>query len=201
MSTKIETNEAIETAITTKEKLSILELSLSTKKQLSKTDFYDLFKLSLECTNEEFKLNNRVPKEYQDAMSKLVEDILSPRASNRLEFPPMIIDGVMQYRCKFHECYYPEDKMVMVNGASKGYCKPVWAKWSKANDRCKSLNDEVSKAVVAGKFEEAQALAKEAELLRFDMNTPAYYDKVADWENYKPRNTTKATESEDITNV
>lgn len=174
--------------LTTRDKLHNLETELSNKKQLSKTDFYNLFTLAFTDLNETMTAEGaRVPKKYVEAVSSLIESILSPKTTNSLEFPPKEIEGVMHYRCKMHEVYYPADKMVISNGVSKGYCKPVWAKWCRTNDNIKKLEKEVSTFVLSGDFEKAQALAKDIARMKEDINKPSFYDAVKDWEEYKPR--------------
>lgn len=177
------------------EKLAKLTESIKDKKQLSKTDMYELFSTKFNILNLD-EAYSKISKAYKQEVFNIIETVLSPKTGSlNIEFPSKDINGVMHHYCRYFEEYYPEDKIVMVNGKSKGYSKPAWAKWTRANEECKTLQNEAMELMADGDFISAQAKATEQKALREIMNTPAYYDKVKDWEDYKPR-LTEATPTE-----
>jgi hypothetical protein len=111
-----------------------------------------------------------------------LEDLLKPKVGGGSSTnPPQEIDGVMNYWCRFHERYEPQEDMVMSKEKSKGYCKASISKWNKTNASIKKLDSQMSELVSNGEFEEAQAIAQESKELKANLNNHEHYDYDADW--------------------
>jgi len=123
-------------------------------------------------------VTHKANKKLQEAMKELLEPKQGGGSSQN---PPQEIDGVMHYYCRFHECYEPQEHMVMSKDKSKGYCKASISKWNKTNSHIKKLDSEVANLVADGNFEEAQAKAQNAKELKSELNDPKYYNFEEDW--------------------
>ena len=121
-----------------------------------------------------------VEQKASKKLAQALEDLLAPKGSGQTN-PPLEIDGVMNYYCRFHQRYEPEANMVMSAGKSKGYCKASISLWNKTNAQIKKLDGQVQELVTQGNFEEAQAIAKNSQALKANLNNPESYDFEADW--------------------
>lgn len=114
-----------------------------------------------------------------------LEALLAPKQGGGSSTnPPQEIDGVMNYWCRFHERYEPQEDMVMSKDKSKGYCKAAISKWNKTNASIKKLDASMSELVAEGEFEQAQAIAQESKDLKSILNSHDYYDYDEDWANF-----------------
>lgn len=114
-----------------------------------------------------------------------LEDLLKPKqGGGTSNNPPQEIDGVMNYYCRFHECYEPETSMVMSKDKSKGYCKASISKWNKTNSQIKKLDSQMSSLVADGDFESAQLIAQESKELKLKLNDPSHYNLDEDWASF-----------------
>tara|TARA_R110000851_G_scaffold45642_14_gene111606 strand:- start:1815 stop:2288 length:474 start_codon:yes stop_codon:yes gene_type:complete len=128
---------------------------------------------------------NKVTKKFSDELLNILEANIAPKSGGgNMMNPPKDIDGVIHYYCRFHKEYYPEDKMVMSNEKSKGYCKASISLWNKTNSNIKKLDSEAVNAMEAGDFDKAQKIAKESKLLKDNFNKSEFYDKERDWANF-----------------
>ena len=111
-----------------------------------------------------------------------LEDLLKPKVGGGSSTnPPQEIDGVMNYYCRFHQRYEPQEDMVMSKDKSKGYCKAAISKWNKTNSQIKKLDSQMSALVSEGNFEEAQVVALTSKELKANLNNHEHYDYDADW--------------------
>ena len=111
-----------------------------------------------------------------------LEDLLKPKVGGGSSTnPPQEIDGVMNYYCRFHQRYEPQEDMVMSKDKSKGYCKAAISKWNKTNSQIKKLDSQMSALVSEGNFEEAQEVALTSKELKANLNNHEHYDYDADW--------------------
>jgi len=142
--------------------------------------------------------NNKVDKSVQAELLEVLRQHLEPKGSggNSLH-PPMEIDGVMNYYCRWHQKYYPEEFMVMSKGKSKGYCKAAISKWNKTNSEIKKLESEAVKLMSSGNFDKAQEVALASRTLKDNFNKPEFYSQKEDWEVFN-KNNKKEVEKDDI---
>ncbi len=122
-----------------------------------------------------------VEQKASKKLAQALEDLLAPKSGGGQTKPPIEIDGVMNYYCRFHQRYEPETNMVMSAGKSKGYCKASISQWNKTNAQIKKLDGQVQELVTQENFEEAQAIAKNSQELKANLNRPESYDFGADW--------------------
>ena len=127
---------------------------------------------------------NKVADKKAEALQELIKELLAPKASASKNPPRQNKDGELEYFCRFHQCYYTSDKMVMSNGKSKGYCKAAISKWNKLNAQIKKLSAQSSELLLQGKVEEASKLANEMQELKAILNEPSTYNKEEDWANF-----------------
>lgn len=127
---------------------------------------------------------NKISEAKSDALMQLLSELLAPKASASQNPPRVNKDGETEYFCRFHQCYYTSDKMVMSNGKSKGYCKAAIAKWNKLNAQIKKLSAQSSELLLQGKVEDASKLANEMQGLKAILNEPSTYNKEEDWANF-----------------
>ena len=115
-----------------------------------------------------------------------LEDLLKPKQGGGSSTnPPQEIDGVIHYYCRFHECYEPQEDMVMSKDKSKGYCKASISKWNKTNAYIKRLDGQMSTLVADGNFEEAQVIAQKSKELKSELNDPRFYNFDEDWATFR----------------
>lgn len=127
---------------------------------------------------------NKVADKKAEALQELIKELLAPKASASKNPPRQNKDGELEYFCRFHQCYYTSDKMVMSNGKSKGYCKAAISKWNKLNAQIKKLSAQSSELLLQGNVEEASKLANEMQELKAILNEPSTYNKEEDWANF-----------------
>lgn len=127
---------------------------------------------------------NKVASSKAESLLELLESMLAPKVSSS-QHPPKEIDGRMYYFCRFHQTYYEQDKMVMSNGKSKGYCKAAIAKWNKTNTEIKKLNADAVEALANGDVEKAKKITAQAQKLSAVFNKPEFYNAEEDWANFK----------------
>ena len=127
---------------------------------------------------------NKVADKKAEALQELIKELLAPKARASQNPPRQNKDGELEYFCRFHQCYYTSDKMVMSNGKSKGYCKAAISKWNKLNAQIKKLSAQSSELLLQGKVEEASKLANEMQELKAILNEPSTYNKEEDWANF-----------------
>lgn len=127
---------------------------------------------------------NKISEAKSEALMQLLSELLAPKASASQNPPRTNKDGELEYFCRFHQCYYTSDKMVMSNGKSKGYCKAAIAKWNKLNAQIKKLSAQSSELLLQGKVEDASKLANEMQGLKAILNEPNTYNKEEDWANF-----------------
>ena len=127
---------------------------------------------------------NKVADKKAEALQELIKELLAPKASASKNPPRQNKDGELEYFCRFHQCYYTSDKMVMSNGKSKGYCKAAISKWNKLNARAKKLSAQSSELLLQGNVEEASLLANKMQELKAILNEPSTYNKEEDWANF-----------------
>jgi len=151
--------------------------------RLSKTKLWD--KISSEVS--ELLTNSKVSKKFSEELLTLLETNLAPKSGGGSSAYPAILneDGtIKEAYCRYHQLYYPADKMVISNGKSKGYCKAAIAKWNKARRVIKSLEAEAVEAMAEGNFDEAQAKSKEVVGLKASCLKSEYYDIEQDWVDF-----------------
>jgi len=119
----------------------------------------------------------KLPKGLREAL----ELILKPKTSGGSSNPSKVIDGITYHYCRFHQDYEAESNMVMSSGKSKGYCKASISVWNKRNSALKKKEAEISELVVAGDFEQAKECSIELQEMKAELNDPASYDIVTDW--------------------
>ena len=126
--------------------------------------------------------NTKVSKSVREAIAKVLETYLAPKSGGGQPMnPPIEVNGTKYYYCRWHQCYEPENDMVMSKGKSKGYCKAAVSKWNKANSKIKKLEAEATEAIMNSDIETAQKKANEAKELKAKFNLPSYYNYVEDW--------------------
>ena len=134
----------------------------------------------------EWAKTNKLSEAKTQGLIDILEVLLAPKSSGGVsQNPPKVVDGVTHYFCRFHQSYYPEDKMVMANGKSKGYCKAAIAKWNKTNSQIKKLNGQASEAILNGDLEGAKVFSEQAKELGDKFNSPSFYNAEEDWANFK----------------
>ena len=127
---------------------------------------------------------NKVADKKAEALQELIKELLAPKASASQNPPRQNKDGELEYFCRFHQCYYTSDKMVMSNGKSKGYCRSAISKWNKLNAQIKKLSAQSSELLLQGNVEEASLLANKMQELKAILNEPSTYNKEEDWANF-----------------
>lgn len=148
---------------------------------MTKTELYE--KLSVEVS--QILEGTKVPKKVKEQIQAVLDEYVKPKSGGgNVINPPKEIDGKKYYFCRFHQCYEPEEDMVMSKGKSKGYCKAAISKWNKLNSQIKKLDMEASELLLEGKMEEAQAKAQEAKKLKDKLNLPSTYNYVEDWTQF-----------------
>jgi len=116
------------------------------------------------------------------ALVEALEAILAPQKSGGTSTnPPKVVDGVTYHYCRFHREYEAEDKMVLSNGKSKGYCRAAISAWNKRNTAVKKLEAEISELIMAGDFEQAKECSEELRAAKTDLSNYETYDITADW--------------------
>jgi len=118
-----------------------------------------------------------VANKAKPALVEALEAILAPKQAGGSINPPMMIDDVMHYYCRFHQVYEPETNMVMSAGKSKGYCKASISVWNKRNTTIKKLEAEISELVVLGDFEQAKMCSDELVEAKKLVIKPDLYDQ------------------------
>ena len=127
--------------------------------------------------------NSKVGKKFSESLLNILEAHIAPKSGGgSSQNPPKEIDGALHYYCRFHQTYYPEDKMVMSRGKSKGYCKSAISRWNKANSQIKKLDSQAVEAMSNGDFEGAQEIAQSSKELKEKFNKPEFYNAKEDWE-------------------
>lgn len=129
--------------------------------------------------------SSKVSKKFEQSLMDMLEGHIAPKSGgSNISNPPKEIDGVMNYYCRFHGQYEPQENMVMSKDKSKGYCKASISLWNKTNSDIKKINNSVSDLMAEGNFEEAQAKAIEAKELKATFNSPEFYDYDRDWAKF-----------------
>jgi len=152
-------------------------------KRLSKSKLWD----KVQGEVNELLTNSKVSKKFQEELMTLLETNLAPKSGGGSSAHPPILneDGTIKEAwCRYHQRYYPADKMVISNGKSKGYSKAAIAKWNKAQRTIKDYEAKAVEAMAKGDFDEAQKLSKLAVTLKADCLKPEYYDPEKDWEEF-----------------
>ena len=133
-------------------------------------------------------LNARTIKEFRQQVIELIQSLETQQVrTHRSSNPPKEIDGITHYFCRYHQTYEPEDKMIMSNGKSKGYCKAGNAVWNKIYRRIQTLKNEIADLYVSNKEQEAQSHIAELRELELALNSPNTYNLEADWESYNSK--------------
>jgi len=124
-----------------------------------------------------------VANKANKALTKALEDLLKPKAGGgSSQNPSYEQDGVMYHYCRFHQAYEAEDKMVISNGKSKGYCRASISIWNKRNSAIKAKEAEISDLVMLGDFEQAKECSDELQVMKAELNDTASYNLEQDWE-------------------
>jgi hypothetical protein len=117
------------------------------------------------------------------ALKGALEDLLKPKAGGgSSQNPSYEQDGVTYHYCRFHQAYEAEDKMVISNGKSKGYCRASISIWNKRNSAIKAKEAEISDLVMLGDFEQAKECSDELQTMKAELNDTASYNLEQDWE-------------------
>ena len=141
--------------------------------------------INIQSQVNELLETSKVSKTFKDELIKLLEANLAPKAGGGISTnPSKIIDGVMHHYCRFHQRYEVEDRMVMSQGKSKGYCKASISLWNKTNSEIKKLDSQAVDAMSSGDFDSAQEIAKRAKGLKDSFNNPEFYDYDRDWASF-----------------
>lgn len=136
---------------------------------------------------------SKVSKKFSEELLNILESNIAPKSGGgSMLNPPQEIDGVMNYWCRFHNQYEPQESMVMSKDKSKGYCKASISLWNKTNSDIKKLNNNVSDLMADGDFDKAQEIAINAKELKAKLNDPEFYDYDRDWAKFN--GTTETTE-------
>ena len=128
---------------------------------------------------------SKVSKTVANKIQAIIDEYLKPKASGgNVINPPFELDGITYYFDRYHQIYYPQDRMVMVRSKSKGYSKASIAHWNKMNREIKKLEAKATQYLLDGKNEEAQKFALEAKELKEKLNLPSTYNVQEDWTNF-----------------
>lgn len=129
--------------------------------------------------------NSKVSKDFANQLLELLENYVAPKSGGgSSQNPPQMIDGVMNYYCRFHQAYYPEDKMVMSNGKSKGYCKAAISTWNKRNSAIKKSEALTTQYILNGDMESATLEANKTKELKAQLNDPESFNAEQDWADF-----------------
>jgi hypothetical protein len=116
------------------------------------------------------------------ALKSALEELLKPKAGGGSSQNPSFVENDVTYHyCRFHQAYEAEDTMVMSNGKSKGYCRASISIWNKRNSAIKAKEAEISELVMLGDFEQAKECSNELQIMKAELNDPAYYNLEEDW--------------------
>ncbi len=115
------------------------------------------------------------------ALVEALEALLAPKQGGGSTNPPMMIDGVQHYWCRFHSRYEPETNMVMSNDKSKGYCRAAISAWNKRNTAIKKLEKEIGELIIAGDMDQARECSEELKAAKDQISNYSTYDFDADW--------------------
>ena len=141
----------------------------------------ELFNIAMDSMQDVFAAH-KVSKKAQDDILAVIKDLLEPKKGGGTSLnPPMEIDGVMNYYCRFHQRYEPESDMVMSNGKSKGYCRAGISAWNKNQAKAKKEELLALEAVSNGDFEAAKEHSDKSKEIKDSLE----YDYDADWAAFK----------------
>ena len=159
---------------------------MAENKRLSKTKVWENISEEVAKLLEESK----VSKKFSAELMHILETNLKPKSGGgSSEHPPKLDEdgNIVEAYCRYHQRYYPVDKMVMSNDKSKGYSKAAIAKWNRAQREVKAMEAKAIEAMNKGNFKEAQALSKEATELKANSLKPEFYDPEQDWVDFKAK--------------
>lgn len=125
----------------------------------------------------------KVSKKVQELLMTTLSTHLEPKTSGSIN-PPKLIDGIMNYYCRYHKVYEPESNMVMSQGKSKGYCKAGISVWNKLQREAKACEAQVIELMTNDEFEKAKEASIRAKELKELSNDPKSFDLELDWNEF-----------------
>ena len=126
-----------------------------------------------------------IPKGKMEMLQAILDEHLKPKVATGATPPKLDKDGnIIEAWCRYHKRYEVVENMVISAGKSKGYCKAGIAAWNRAGVKIKRLQEEMTRFMGDGDFEEAQKCAIDIKEMSANRNNPDNFDFDKDWATF-----------------